>query len=51
MLFTKLVTCSELTMVNIQANMDVFCTTANKPKTQVRPNRGSSTKVLFTIVL
>ena len=44
-------TCMELTIVNIQANTEVFRLTANNPTTHVNPRSGSKTKLLFTAFL
>ena len=46
-----MLTCSELSIVNIQANTLDSWLTAKRPNTHVIPSKGSSIIVAFNIVL
>ena len=44
-------TCSELSIANVHANMSVLFSSANGPMIHVKPKSGSKITVLFTVVL
>ena len=47
----RLITCSELTTVNIHAKTTVSSLTANRPNTQVKPNTGNRITAAFADAL